>query len=135
MVPGPDREEVYSTPAAAGPLQMVPGPDGEQVYSAPAAAGLLQMVPGPDGEQVYSAPAAAGPLQMVQGPNGEQVYSTPAAYILVTWGEDSFAAAGCIAESSLAARGGPPVRLQLLVLPRSSTHSCDRFFHSIFKHF
>ena len=33
MVPGPDGEEVYSTPAAAGPLQMVPGPDGSTEHT------------------------------------------------------------------------------------------------------
>ena len=55
--------------------------------------------------------------------------------LLDTWGEDSFAAGGCIVESSLAARGGPPVLLLLADLVRSSTHSCINAFHGSFEHF
>ena len=47
------------------------------------------------------------------------------------WVVDSFAASGCIVETSLAARGGPPVPLSLAALSRSCTHP-DLFFLQCF---
>ena len=47
------------------------------------------------------------------------------------WVVDSFAASGCILETSLAARGGPPVPLTLAALSRSCTHPDLFFFYSV----